>query len=107
MIIVKFDFYLISLNNIFKEDFTMTKGQLIAIASTAAVVATAATITVIVINKKKAELLYGEIGTSELNDTEVDEMTQYFSNDIKNIDAELYKIKQHILYMRQKIEQKK
>ena len=59
-------------------------------------------------NQELAEkLLYGEIGTSELNDIEVDEMTKYFTNDIKNIDAELYKIKQHILYMRQKIEQKK
>ena len=59
-------------------------------------------------NQELAEkLLYGEIGTSELNDIEVDEMTQYFINDIKNIDAELYKIKQHILYMKQKIEQKK
>lgn len=53
------------------------------------------------------KLLCGEIGTSELNDIEVDEMTQYFTNDIKNIDAELYKIKQHILYMKQVIEQKK
>lgn len=59
-------------------------------------------------NQELAEkLLYGEIGASELNDIEVDEMTQYFINDIKNIDAELYKIKQHILYMKQKIEQNK
>ena len=55
VLVAESEFYLISLKNIFKEDITMTKGQLIAIASTAAVVATATTIAVIVINKKKAE----------------------------------------------------
>lgn len=64
-----------------------------------------------IVEKEKQELaeklLYGEIGTSELNDIEVNEMTQYFINDIKDIDAELYKIKQYILYMKKKIEQKK
>lgn len=58
-------------------------------------------------NQELAEkLLYGEIGASELNDIEVDEMTKHFTNDIKNIDAELFKIKQHILYMKQVIELK-
>lgn len=59
-------------------------------------------------NKELAEkLLYGEIGTSELNDVELAEMTDYFTNDIKNIDIELLRIKQHIIYMKQMIEQNK
>lgn len=49
------------------------------------------------------KLLCGEIGTSELNETEVDEMTGYFTNDIQNIDNELLKIKKHILDMRQEL----
>lgn len=58
-------------------------------------------------NQELAEkLLCGEIGTYELNDIKVDEMTEYFTNDIKNIDTELLKIKQHIIYMKQMIEQK-
>ena len=60
-------------------------------------------------NEKKGlaeKLLYGEIGTSELNETEVDEMIEYFAKDIQNIDNELLRIKQHILAMRQKLENK-
>ncbi|MGN1297433.1 MAG: hypothetical protein ACI4VH_03240 [Clostridia bacterium] len=48
-------------------------------------------------------LLYGVLGTSELNETEVNEMTEYFTKDIQNIDNELVKIKQHILTMRKKL----
>lgn len=48
-------------------------------------------------------LLYGVLGTSELNETEVNEMTEYFTEDIQNIDNELLRIKQHILTMRQKL----
>lgn len=47
-------------------------------------------------------LLYGVLGTSELNETEVNEMTEYFIKDIQNMDNELLRIKQHILSMRQK-----
>lgn len=49
------------------------------------------------------KLLYGVLGTSELNETEVNEMTEYFTKDIQNIDNELVKIKQHILTMRKKL----
>ena len=59
-------------------------------------------------NKKQAlanKLLYGEISTSELEDNEVDEMTDYFSTDIKNIDNELLRIKQHILVMQKELKQ--
>ena len=59
-------------------------------------------------NKKQAlanKLLYGEISTSELEDNEVDEMTDYFSTDIKNIDNELLRIKQHILNMQKQLKQ--
>lgn len=51
------------------------------------------------------KLLYGELGTSELEETEVDEMTEYFIKDIQNIDNELLKIKQHILTMQQELKQ--
>ena len=50
------------------------------------------------------KLLYGEIGTSELNENEVDEMIEYFTKDIQNIDNELLRIRQHILAMRQELE---
>ena len=59
-------------------------------------------------NKKQDlanKLLYGEISTSELEDNEVDEMTDYFSTDIKNIDNELLRIKQHILNMQKQLKQ--
>lgn len=49
------------------------------------------------------KLLYGEIGVSDLNENEVDEMTEYFKNDIKNIDNELIRIKKHILSMQQSL----
>lgn len=57
-------------------------------------------------NKKKVlaeKLLYGELCTSELNETEVDEMIEYFTKDIQNIDNELLRIKQHILYMQKEL----
>lgn len=59
-------------------------------------------------NEKKAlaeKLLYGELGTSELDETEVDEMTEYFTKDIQNIDNELLRIKQHILAMQKELKQ--
>ena len=59
-------------------------------------------------NKKQDlanKLLYGEISTSELEDNEVDEMTDYFSTDIKNIDNELLRIQQHILNMQKQLKQ--
>ena len=59
-------------------------------------------------NKKQAlaeKLLYGELNTSELEENEVDEMTDYFSKDIKNIDNELVRIKQHILTMQKQLKQ--
>lgn len=49
------------------------------------------------------KLLYGVLGTSELDETEVNEMTEYFTKDIQNIDNELLRIKQHILAMQQKL----
>ena len=49
------------------------------------------------------KLLCGEIGPSELNEQEVDEMTEYFKKDIQNIDNELLRIKQHILYMQNEL----
>lgn len=49
------------------------------------------------------KLLYGEIGPSELNEQEVDEMTEYLKKDIQNIDNELLRIKQHILYMQKEL----
>ena len=57
-------------------------------------------------NEKKAlaeKLLYGESGVSELNEIEVDEMTEYFTKDIQNIDNELLRIKRHIIAMQQEI----
>ncbi len=59
-------------------------------------------------NEKKAlaeRLLLGEIGVSELNEAEVDEMTEYFIKDIQNIDNELLRIKRHILAMQQELKQ--
>ena len=52
------------------------------------------------------KLLYGEIGVRDLNENEVDEMTEYFKNDIKNIDNELIRIKKHILSMQQSLKNK-
>lgn len=49
------------------------------------------------------KLLYGVLGTSELDETEVNEMTEYFTKDIQNMDNELLRIKQHILAMQEKI----
>lgn len=57
-------------------------------------------------NKKKVlaeKLLYGELGANELNETEVDGMIEYFTKDIQNIDNELLRIKQHILYMQKEL----
>ena len=48
-------------------------------------------------------MLCGEIGPSELNEKEVNEMTEYFKKDIQNIDNELLRIKQHILYMQKEL----
>lgn len=59
-------------------------------------------------NKKQAlaeKLLYGELNTSELEENEVYEMTDYFTKDIQNIDNELLRIKQHILVMQKELKQ--
>ena len=59
-------------------------------------------------NKKHVlaeKLLYGELNTSELDENEVDEMIDYFTKDIKNIDNELLRIKQHILAMQKELKQ--
>ncbi|HJJ05825.1 MAG TPA: hypothetical protein OIM45_08350 [Clostridiaceae bacterium] len=59
-------------------------------------------------NKKHVlaeKLLYGELNTSELEENEVDEITDYFTKDIKNIDNELLRIKQHILAMQKELKQ--
>ena len=59
-------------------------------------------------NKKKVlaeKLLYGNLDTIELNEEEVNEMTEYFNKDIQNIDNELLRIKKHILAMRQELKQ--
>ncbi len=49
------------------------------------------------------KLLCGEIGASELKEQDVDEMTEYLKKDIQNIDNELLRIKQHILYMQKEL----
>lgn len=49
------------------------------------------------------KLLCCEIGPYELNDIEVDEMTQYFTKEINQIDNEILRIKQNIIDMKQKI----
>ena len=57
-------------------------------------------------NKKQElaeKLLYGELNTSELEENEVYEMTDYFTKDIQNIDNELLRIKQHILVMQKEL----
>lgn len=57
-------------------------------------------------NKKKKlaeKLLLGELGTSELTESEVDEMTEYFIKDIHDIDNELARIKKHIVNMQQEL----
>ena len=51
------------------------------------------------------KLLYGELNTSELDENEVNEMTDYFTKDIQNIDNELLRIKQHILAMQKELKQ--
>mgnify|MGYP004621331735 CR=1 FL=1 len=59
-------------------------------------------------NEKKVlaeKLLLGEIESSELKETEVDEMTEYFTKDIQNIDSELSRIKRHIIAMQQELKQ--
>ena len=55
--------------------------------------------------KKEKALQTEQIGISELNETEVNEMKEYFTNDIQSIDNELSKIKQHIIAMQQELKQ--
>ena len=50
------------------------------------------------------KLLCGEIGVSELGELETNEMIEYFTKDIQNIDNELLKIKQHIISMKKELE---
>lgn len=49
------------------------------------------------------KLLSYEISTSELTEKEVDEMFEYFTNDIEGINNELERIKQHIIAMQQEL----
>ena len=56
--------------------------------------------------KKIAESLLNEkIEIYDLTDEEVDEMTEYFKEDINKIDQELIRIKQHILQMQKQLQQ--
>lgn len=58
-------------------------------------------------NKKQIlanKLLYGEIGASELEESETNEMIEYFTQDIQNIDREILRVKQHIISMQQELE---
>ena len=48
-------------------------------------------------------LLSGEVVISELTDQEIDEMTDYFTKDIAEIDRELLRIKENILRMKKKL----
>ncbi len=50
------------------------------------------------------KLLVGELGCSELTDSQVDELTIYFKSDIKNLDNELLRIKRHIVEMKQQLQ---
>ena len=50
------------------------------------------------------KLLNYELIPSELTDKEVDEMTEWFTQDIKEKDKELEKIKNHILSIKRQIE---
>ena len=57
-------------------------------------------------NRKKAmadKIIKKEISIYDLNDEEVIEMTAYFTEDIKKIDEELLRIKNHIKKMRKEL----
>lgn len=44
-----------------------------------------------------------EVSPIELTDDEVDEMIEYFKNDIQNVDKELFEIKQRIINIQKQI----
>ena len=54
-------------------------------------------------NKMAEKLINREIKLNELKDEEIEEMTRYFTQDIKNIDEELLIIKEHIQKIRQQL----
>ena len=57
-------------------------------------------------NRKKAmanRIIKREISIYDLEDQEIDEMIDYFTDDIKNIDEELIKIKENIRRMKQEL----
>ncbi len=49
------------------------------------------------------ELLLGGIGCSDLTEEELEEMKEYFTKDIKRLDAEILRTKQHILQMKKQL----
>ncbi len=51
------------------------------------------------------KLLCDELSPSDLEDNEIDDMIDYFSKDITNIDNELLRIKQHIISMQKELKQ--
>jgi len=48
-------------------------------------------------------LLLGEIGPSELTDSQTDEMIEYFTKDIEEKRKEIQNIKNHIIEMRKEL----
>jgi len=50
------------------------------------------------------ELLTGEVDCEDLTEQELDEMTEYFIEDIKKQEAELQRIKIHIMEMKRKLQ---
>lgn len=50
------------------------------------------------------ELLNGSIECEELTEEELEEMTEYFSEDIKKQEQELKRIKMHIMEMRKELQ---
>ena len=61
-------------------------------------------------NKKRnlaEQLLNEKIEITDLTDDEVEDMTEYFKNDIEEVDRELEKVKANILRMQKILENKK
>lgn len=50
-----------------------------------------------------SSLLLGEIGPSELTDSQTDEMIEYFTKDIEEKRKEIQNIKNHIIEMRKEL----
>ena len=49
------------------------------------------------------KLLSKKISINDLDRTQANETIDYFIKDIENMDNELYRIKQHIIYMQKKL----